>query len=253
MPTAPHLRLLVSVIPAGLLLAFASCSSESDRPEPPLHAMPEFPPSMAGTETFADGRLAVQVTLGQQAGRGSRGEGGPGSGGGSSSGHHGGGHRGGGMGMGGGEGGGRSSGDMGGEGGYSAGMPGGSIAGGTEVAEAAPTGDAGPRRGPMPGGQGTAQLKLHFINTSATDAVSCEVLDFKSALGDFAVFPAKYQIAAGQSAASEIMTSQLGVNSAEIPVTVVLLIGGHKETKVVTLKLLPKPAPPAPEPTSVGK
>jgi len=98
-----------------------------------------------------------------------------------------------------------------------------------------------------------AGSKLHFTNTSATETVSCEVLDFKSALGDFAVFPAKYQVAAGTSAASEIMTSQLGLASAEIPVTVVLRIGDHKETKVVMVRQLPKPEPTPKEPAAVGK
>jgi hypothetical protein len=245
MPTVPPLRLIASLIPAGFLLVLAACNSEPDRPEPPLHAMPEFPPIMAGTETFADGRLAVRVTMAVPTGHGF-GQGGEAAGG-SPSGRHGGGggRRGGGnlsMGMG-----------MGGGGEGRAGGMGGGMGGDSHPEGMGPSGDAGPRRGPMVGGQSMVQLKLHFTNTSATDAVSCEVLDFKSALGDFAVFPAKYQVAAGESAASEIMTSQLGLNSAEIPVTVVLRIGDHKETKVVTVRLLPKPESAAKEPTSVGK
>jgi hypothetical protein len=230
MPTVPSLRVLSVLLPAGLLLAFAACSSEPDRSEMPPRAIPDFPTTMAGSESFADGRLTAQVTFGQPSGPGSRqSDGGGGDGGGARSGGGGGRrHGGGGGGMGGG-GGGRPEGMGGGEG---------------------PSGDAGSRRGPMGGGGPGIQLKLHLTNTSATDAISCEVLDFKSSLGDFAVFPAKYQIAAGQSAVSETMTSKLGLTSAEIPVTVALRIGDHKETKVVMVRLVP---PPEKQPTSVGK
>ena len=115
-------------------------------------------------------------------------------------------------------------------------------------------GDSASGRTPRSGGMGSSQppvqLKLHFQNTSTTDAISCEVLDFKSVLGDFAVFPAKYEIAAGQSAVSEIMTSRLGAATDDIPVTVALRIGDHVEKKIITLQLLPPPppadAPPAP-------
>jgi len=239
MPTALPLRLLSVFLPAGLLLAFAACSSDSDRPEMPLHAIPDYPTTMAGSESFADGRLTAQVTFGQSIGRGSRPENGgsdnagsPHADGGSSSGgghHHGGGGMGGG-GMGGGMGGGSRPEGMGGDN--------------------SPSGNAAPRRGGLAGGPGI-QIKLHLTNTSATDTVSCEVLDFKSSLGDFAVFPAKYQLAAGQAAVSETMTSQLGLTSAEIPVTVDLLIGNHRETKVVMVRLLPQE--PEKAPTSVGK
>lgn len=94
-----------------------------------------------------------------------------------------------------------------------------------------------------------AQLKLHLKNNSATDAVSCEVADFNSALGNFAVFPSTYQLAAGQSAISETMTSRLGVESTEIPVTVALRIQGKVEKKVITLhQIQPLAEPAGPEP-----
>jgi hypothetical protein len=90
---------------------------------------------------------------------------------------------------------------------------------------------------------------LHLQNNSATEAVSCEVEDFNSTLGNFAVFPSTYQLGAGQSATSETMTSRLGVESSEIPVTVALRIQGKVEKKVITLHQIPpvgKPADPAP-------
>jgi len=241
MPIALPLRLLSVLFPSGLLLAFAGCSSDSDRPDMPLRAIPDYPTTMAGSESFADGRLTAQVTFGQSTGRGSRPENGgsdnPGSphsdGGSGGGGHH---HGGGGMG------------GMGG-GGMGGGMGGGSRPEGMG-GDNSPSGNAAPRRGGLAGGPGI-QIKLHLTNTSATDAISCEVLDFKSSLGDFAVFPAKYQLAAGQAAVSETMTSQLGLTSAEIPVTVDLLIGNHRETKVVMVRLLPQE--PEKAPTSVGK
>jgi len=237
MPIALRPRRLAA-LPLSLLLAFAAgCSSESDQPEVPLHAMPEFPPSLAGTENFADGQLAVQVTLGLPTGHSGKadkeGKADSGAGGGTHAGRHGGGH---------------GRGGMGGGEGQSSGMEG---SGSPDSSVRSEGGESSGARGPQPmaSNQPPAQLKLHFQNTSATDAISCEVLDFKSALGDFAVFPAKYQIAAGSSAASEVMTSRLGVTSPEIPVTVVLRLGDRVEKKIVVLRLLPPPkedAPPAP-------
>ncbi|MEO6992634.1 MAG: hypothetical protein ABI273_03295, partial [Lacunisphaera sp.] len=145
-----------------------------------------------------------------------------------SGGHHGGGRHGGGMGGGGG---------MGSEGGY----PG--------VDGSGESGHQGDDDAPRPVVTGStlppAQLKLHLKNTSATEAVSCEVEDFNSALGNFAVFPSTYQLAAGQSAISETMTSRLGVEGTEIPVTVALSIQGKVEKKVITLRLIPSPTKPA--------
>ena len=94
-----------------------------------------------------------------------------------------------------------------------------------------------------------AQLKLHLRNMSATDAVTCEVVDFNSSLGNFAVYPSSYQIEAAQSVSSEIMTSRLGVEGSDIPVTVALRVHGQVEKKVITLHLLPvADKPTAPEP-----
>ena len=84
-----------------------------------------------------------------------------------------------------------------------------------------------------------AQLKLHLRNTSASDAVACEVVDFSSTLGNFAVFPSTYKLEAGQSAVSETMTSRLGVEGSEIPMTVAVRTNGQVEKKVIMVRLLP--------------
>jgi hypothetical protein len=213
----------------------SSCSSNSDspsdRPDPTL-AVRDYPPVMAGDENFADGKIAVQITLAMPSAF--RGDDKSGShSGGSGQGRHGGGggggghHRGGGGGMGGG-----------------GPPPEGASASGDDTARPAQLGSTLP----------PAQLKLHLKNTSGTESIACEVIDFNSSLGDFAVFPGKYQLAAGESADSESMTSRLGVEGAEIPVTVALRIKDHVEKKVITLHQLPPPPPPADAaPSSVGK
>ena len=208
----------LAIISASVWLALAAGCSSDPRPENrdgPVGAIPDYPPVMAGTENFADGKIAVQVTLAlppsfRPGDKGAR------RGGGTRSGRR---HppEGGGMGPGG-----PPGGMEGGEGPSEGGM------------------GAGPRvtGSTLP----PAQLKLHLQNTSATDAVDCEVVDFNSSLGNFAVFPSRYQIAASQSAISETMTSRLGVEGDEIPVTVALRIRDHVEKKVITLHLLPLPA-----------
>ena len=205
-PVRPHVCLLLAS--ASLVFALVTgCSSEADRPAPPLAADVELTPIMAGTETFADGHILVKVTLAMpsnyHAGKEGSGPGGPGAG------HqkiH---HR-----------------------GEQAGAD----------TPAAPSEDNAPPRvvgSTLP----PAQLKLYLQNSSA-DAVKCEVTDFNSYLGNFAVYPSRYQIEAGQTVASEIMTSRLGVEGREIPVTVGLRVGDHTERKIVTLRAL-DPSPDA--------
>jgi hypothetical protein len=217
-PTRP----LVLFALATLLSFAAGCSSppEPEHQHETTVAPADLPPVMAGTETFAGGKIIVKVTLAMPGYYHGKDGDQPGSSG-SGSGRHGGG---------GGGGGGRHHGG----------------------------GDAPP---PGAGGDGSsddsqqhifsgsnlppAQLILSLQNTSATDDVKCEVVDFNSYLGDFAVFPGRYHLAAGQTAASEAMTSRLGVQGAEIPVTVALRIGDQTESKVVTLRQLNPPADPA--------
>jgi len=214
--TKPARSRFVAVISASVWLALTAGCTSDPRPEnrDASVAVPDYPPVMAGTENFGDGSLVVQVTLGVPSSfrpgdkDGRRGSGAHA---GRRSGH-------------------RSGGGMG------AGGPPASAEGGEGPPEAGPrlTGSTLP----------PAQLKLHLRNNSATDAVDCEVIDFNSSLGNFAVFPDRYRIAAGQSAVSETMTSRLGVEGAEIPVTVALRVHDHVEKKVITLRLLPVPAKP---------
>jgi hypothetical protein len=223
-----------SAIPIFLLLGSAAtfvlsgCSSDSpsDRPDPAL-MVHDYPPAMSGEDNFAEGKLTVQVTLGLPGAYRSDGKDPDNSS--SSHGHRGGGggghHRGGGM------------------GGGSSSAPD-STGGGT--------GDQTPRPSMMGSNLPPAQLKLHLKNNSGADLIDCEVVDFKSSLGDFAVFPSKYQVSAGQTVDSETMTSRLGVEGAEIPVTVALRIKGHVETKVITLHQLAPPPAPAPDTTPVA-
>lgn len=232
MPNPIRLSTVVSASFAVCLALVTGCSTDShpDRPENAAIVVPDYPPAMKGTENFADGKIAVEVTLGlpNHFQPGKDGEHGGSTGGGHRGGHHGGGRHGGG--------------GMGGEGGY----PG--VEGSGES-----THEGGDDDAPRPVVRGStlppAQLKLNLKNTSATEAVSCEVEDFNSTLGNFAVFPSTYQLAAGQSATSETMTSRLGVEGTEIPVTVALRIHGKVEKKVITLHQIPPPAKPVePEP-----
>jgi hypothetical protein len=198
---------------AALLSLAAGCSSprENDRP-PPLAAMTDLPPVMAGTDNFAGGKILVKVTLAMPGNfhAGKDGDQPGGSGGPSGSGHHGGG-------------GGRHR-DQ----------------GGADLPPGSNTADDGPHL--MGSNLPPAQLKLFLQNTSATEEVKCEVTDFNSYLGNFAVYPSRYQIEAGQSVSSETMTSRLGVEGGEIPLTVALRIGDHTESKVITLRMIPPPA-----------
>lgn len=201
----------------------AGCSSDS-RPERegPI-TLPDYPAAMTGSENFIDGKVAVEITLGMptdlRPGKGGGGKGDGGSGGGRRRGGH------------------RGGGSYGGE------MGGGGPAGGD-------AGDGAPAPRIMGSTLPPAQLKLHLKNTTPGETVSCEVVDFSSSLGNFAVFPATYQLEAGQSAISETMTSRLGVEGSAIPVTVGLRVkGGEVERKVVTLRLIvasEKPAEPSP-------
>jgi hypothetical protein len=188
--------------------------------------MPDYPTAMTGNDNFVGGKVAVEITLGMPTNFHPGKDGGrKGDSGGGGGGHRkgGGGHRGGGMGGYGGEG------PSGGE--SEDGTPRPQIVGST-----------------LP----PAQLKLHLKNTTTGESVSCEVVDFSSSLGNFAVFPATYQLEPGQAAISETMTSRLGVEGTTIPVTVgVRVRGGEVERKVVTLHLIDaaeksaEPLPPA--------
>jgi hypothetical protein len=216
------------LLPFAVWLGFATgCSSDSHPDhEGPIN-IPDYPTAMTGSENFLDGKVAVEVTLGMPTdfhpGKGDSRSGGSGGAGGGHRHGGGGGHRGG-----------------GGMGGYGAG----------DQAPAGDSDDDTPRPRVVGSTLPPAQLKIHLKNTTNGETISCEVADFSSSLGNFAVYPATYKLEAGQSATSETMTSRLGVESSTIPVTVGVRSGnGEIERKVLTLRLIPdteKSAPPAP-------
>ena len=184
---------------------------------------------MSGTENFGDGKIALEVTLGMPGDFRPGKDGSKRGGGGSHSGRRGHGMR--------------------------AGMTaGGAYQGGTDGMGDGPRDAAGdddrPRANVMGSTLPPAQLKLHLRNTSATDAIACEIVDFSSSLGNFAVFPSNYKLEAGQSTVSETMTSRLGVEGSEIPMTVAVRINGQVEKKVVMVRLLPGAEKPGDVPAS---
>ncbi|HEU5078249.1 MAG TPA: hypothetical protein VFT72_03515 [Opitutaceae bacterium] len=210
------------VIPIALLLTlscfFGACSEGprqhagdggpmggADRPPPP--------PAMHGQQTFLDGSLIVEATLG--AGGGFRGgKGGPGGGGGHGGGHHrgrrGGGDEGGGFGSGG---------------------------GGMDREDRPST----IHESNMP----AIVLQLHLTNkTSAPIEVSVTQCD--SDLGNFVVMPEKITIQPNETADTERMTSRLGYLGGDLPVTVGVKANGKRDKQVITLKAIPSEAAPAP-------
>lgn len=89
------------------------------------------------------------------------------------------------------------------------------------------------------------QLRLRLTNHGDAPA-DVEVLDFDSALGNFAVQPAKLTLPVGQTVEAEPMTSRLGVPAVEeIPITVRLRIGGRAgPTDLQLIRLRPQPEEP---------
>ncbi len=202
------------------LLLSAGCESGPDR-----RAMDEARksvPPMAAEDTFFDGRIVAQITLGNTMvapGRGGPGgRGGPKGGGG----HFGGGghHRGGGE---------------GGEGG-----------GGNELYDPESSSELRARYvdSPMP----PAMLHLRLVNASK-EAVTVEIIDFDSELGNFAPQPDKYALEPGAVGEPGGMQSLLGVDSLALPIKVTLRIAGKSETKTLTLRPV-TPPPEAPKPAA---
>ena len=82
------------------------------------------------------------------------------------------------------------------------------------------------------------------------------MVDFNSALGDFAVQPEKITVQPGASVEADPMVSRLGIPAEEIPLTVKLKAGSRTEQQVLTLRPekapaevpAPPPQPPSPEP-----
>jgi hypothetical protein len=86
---------------------------------------------------------------------------------------------------------------------------------------------------PMP----PVTIRLSIENTS-TEAISVNIMDFNSDLGNFAVHPDVLKLAAGQKISPDPMISQLGVTSDEIPVQIRLKIGTKSDTQTVLVKNL---------------
>jgi len=87
------------------------------------------------------------------------------------------------------------------------------------------------------------QLRLVLANRGPV-AVVIEVLEFSSALGNFAVKPGKITIAPGASAEADPMFSRLGIPTEDVPVKLRLRGGGISEQQTLVLKM-PAAAEPA--------
>jgi hypothetical protein len=245
MPTVASSRSTGPALPRFILaaLAFLSLTAcESDRSERPDRSAAATPapdsavPEMEAHGLFFAGEIEVQVLLNRAgfAGRGAgdadsasssggpggNGPGGSGPGGNGGGGMHGGGHR-------------RS------------GQSGDSSPGGAG-------GDAGGDMTPHIRVSNLPPVRLHLrlINHGPTQ-VAVEVPDFNSDLGNFVVQPPKIALPPGNAVDADPMTSRLGVSSDEIPLTVSLLLNGHRERQVLTLEpTKPAVAPPVPKPES---
>jgi hypothetical protein len=87
------------------------------------------------------------------------------------------------------------------------------------------------RGSPMP----PVTLRVLFENRGTTP-LEVEVTTVDSELGNFAVRPDKFTVAAGEKFTLEPMISQLGVTSDEIPLKLELRAGGKRESQVVQVK-----------------
>jgi hypothetical protein len=203
---------------------------------------------MEATGVFFDGEIEAETLLARAGARWDRKEE-------TSSGDQG--HRGGGRGSGfsgGMSGGGMHMGSGGGGGG--GGRGGGRHGGGGGGQGDGPTGDGGGQAPPIHAiNQPPVTLRLRLTNHGPT-AVDIEVVDFNSALGDFAVQPEKITVQPGASVEADPMVSRLGIPAEEIPLTVKLKAGSRTEQQVLTLRPqkapaevpAPPPQPPSPEP-----
>lgn len=222
-----------------LLLGLAAC--ESDRPSrrgPPSAetgaAAPAPFPDMETHGTFFAGQIEVEVLV-NRAGFGPRDAG---SGATPSSGSSGGGRGGFSGGFGGG--GGRRGGGGGGGGRGGSGRGGGEQAAGG----ARPSDDGTPAIHIPVSNLPPVRLHLRLTN-HGTDPVEVEVPDFDSDLGNFVVQPPKILLPPNQAVETDPMISRLGVNAAEIALTVAIRANGKVEKQVLVLRLVP-PAPPPP-------
>jgi hypothetical protein len=122
--------------------------------------------------------------------------------------------------------------------------------GGPSTAATGGEGEAAPQIRPS----NLPAVRLHLRLTNHGPApITVEVTDFNSDLGNFVVEPAKILLAPNESAESEPMTSQLGVTSDAIPLSVSIWVTGQDgkrqgEKQVLTLRLVKQAAQPSPAP-----
>jgi hypothetical protein len=113
-------------------------------------------------------------------------------------------------------------------------------------------GKGGPSRGGDPSDRAAnmreernpaTQFHVTLTNNGSAPLV-VEILDFDSALGNFAVKPDKITIAPGQSAQTDPMISRLGIPAENLPLKIRVRAGKTSEEQTLTLKILPPSQPP---------
>ena len=221
-------------ITAGLL-AFFLTGCSSDRPDPHAGgpARGHRTPPLAGQDTFFDGQITAELTVGRGPGfdRKPSGEGDdprperrhPGGGGG---GFH---------------------------------MGGGGPGGGGHRPERDGPGEEGGMSGQFDRERTMAMrrsanmnppvmIHLRFTNNGTAPA-ELLIADFLSPLGNFVIEPEKLTLAPGQTLEVEPMTSRLAGEIAQATVTLALRLAGHGEKKNIVLSIVPEPpagTPPNP-------
>jgi hypothetical protein len=80
------------------------------------------------------------------------------------------------------------------------------------------------------------QMRLTLTNRGAVPLV-LEVIEFSSALGNFAVKPDKITVAPGASTETDPMFSRLGIPTEDVPVKVRLRCSGVSEQQTLVLKM----------------
>ena len=208
----------------GLILTGTGCSSDAGSDRPERRASQSRPPApLAGQDTFFDGKLLAELSVGPLSRPAEAADGEPRRTGGGSHFRPVGSVGGSELGLGGGHGnrgaGGGTHGD-----------------GGNTEADLDRRADA-PR--PMLGRMTPAVLiHLRFTNHGA-EPIALEIVDFKSPLGNFAVQPENLKLDPGQSLETEPMSSLLGDSLAETDATLVLRVAGRDEQKVIVLRAVP--------------
>lgn len=209
---APRIFLIAA---AAAIFSFTGCSDHPPKSNLRAEQMAaaNAKPTMLAQDSYFDGKLLVEASLGQ--GFGGRGEHGDGP----IAGQHSGGHHGGGMrgGPGGGPDGAGPGGDMGGP-------------GGEEMA-----GGRGGRLALQASSLPPVALRLRLTNQSK-ETIEITFVLCKSVLGDFAVRPEKLTLTPGQTIEPDPMRSSMGLTTSELVLRVSLKMAGATEQKDLVLK-----------------